>query len=185
MKLILIRHGEPNYACVHCGVNGNEPAELTDSGKRMAGNAAGMLSDKKISAILTSPLMRAVKTADILKEKLGIEMIIEDDLREWESGLSPHGSDKEAYNRLFSEFIQHKGVWSDDCEFIWEDINELGRRFFGVLRKYNDEKTYVVVGHKMIFGQMTDTRHLDFCEYIEIDGLPAHWNGFVEDFSKN
>ncbi len=177
MKLILIRHGEPDYSNLKI-------ERLTQKGVQTVKKTADELKNRHIDIILTSPVPRAVLTAKIISEKLNVPMIIEDDLHEWKCEFGPHDNDVESFKAMFAEFIKHEGKPCEECHYYWEDIDILGSRIFRVLRKYNDEKTYLVMGHKMLFGQLIDSRNMGYCDYYEMDSLPKHWNGFVKAFSR-
>ncbi|MCR5214551.1 MAG: histidine phosphatase family protein [Eubacterium sp.] len=62
MRLILIRHGEPDYV-KDC---------LTEVGKRQAANTAIRLKRENIKKIYASPMGRAVETASYTAEALGL-----------------------------------------------------------------------------------------------------------------
>jgi len=72
-KIVVMRHGE--YVCSSCGEH------LNSCGKRQVADAAERLKELvagKNAIILTSPASRAVKTAKLLGEKLGIAEIKKD-----------------------------------------------------------------------------------------------------------
>ena len=72
MRLIFIRHGEPNY----------EKDCLTAIGKEQAELAAQRLAEEKIEEIWTSPLGRAVETAEATYRALGLPVKTLDFMRE-------------------------------------------------------------------------------------------------------
>ena len=63
MRLVIVRHGEPNY----------EKDCLTEKGHVQAKLAAERLSDEGIEEIFSSPMGRAKETASYTSEKLGIK----------------------------------------------------------------------------------------------------------------
>ncbi|MCR5475092.1 MAG: histidine phosphatase family protein [Lachnospiraceae bacterium] len=77
MKLVLIRHADPDY----------EHDCLTEKGEKEAGYLSEYLKDKKIDEIYVSPLGRAKRTAIPTVEKLGIKMQEEEWLREFEAPI--------------------------------------------------------------------------------------------------
>ena len=63
--LLLIRHGETDWN--RSGrVMGDQPIPLTETGQRQAQACAEALSRTPIAGLFTSPVLRAVQTADIL-----------------------------------------------------------------------------------------------------------------------
>lgn len=64
-RLLLIRHGETDWN--RSGrVMGDQPIPLNPTGEQQARACADMLSQTPIAGIFTSPVLRAVQTADIL-----------------------------------------------------------------------------------------------------------------------
>lgn len=72
MRIIFVRHGEPDYT-QDC---------LTDEGKRQAAAAAERLVGENISEIYTSPLGRASETASYTARRLGLSVVTLDYMRE-------------------------------------------------------------------------------------------------------
>ena len=72
MKLIMVRHGEPDYK--------NDC--LTETGKLQAAAAANRLACENISAIYSSPRGRAKETASYTASKLGLPVTILDFMAE-------------------------------------------------------------------------------------------------------
>ncbi len=63
--LLLIRHGETDWN--RSGqVMGNQPIPLNQTGEQQARACAGMLAHTPIAGIFTSPVLRAVQTAEII-----------------------------------------------------------------------------------------------------------------------
>lgn len=86
MKVIFIRHGEPNYLpCDERGFigQGRDLAPLTDEGIQQAENVAknSILSGSEI--IVSSPYTRALQTAAIISRNTGLEIKVKVDLHEW------------------------------------------------------------------------------------------------------
>ena len=72
MRIIFVRHGEPNY----------EKDCLTDTGKVQASLAAERLREEGISEIWSSPLGRAMETAEAASRVLGLPIRTLDFMRE-------------------------------------------------------------------------------------------------------
>lgn len=109
MKLLIIRHGDPNYA-----IDG-----LTDKGKIEAELLAERLEDENIKAIYCSTYGRAMRTAEYTLDRLGIEAEYCDWLREfnYERIRVPYlDKDKIAWD-LLPEFVDkypelyHPTLW--------------------------------------------------------------------------
>jgi probable phosphoglycerate mutase len=83
---VLLRHGDTQVSPEHrfCGLR---DLPLSASGTRQAKAAAGRLaSGAPIDAVVSSPLLRAVGTAEIAAGELGLTAAIDDDLRETDFG---------------------------------------------------------------------------------------------------
>lgn len=85
MKLFVARHGQTVWNAEErvCGIT---DVELTDLGYAQARELAETLSGKRIDFLLSSPLTRAVRTSAILADVLGIEVVLEDRLKEQHYG---------------------------------------------------------------------------------------------------
>lgn len=83
MRIIFVRHGEPDYLR-DC---------LTEEGRRQAAAAAERLAGEGISKIYASPCGRAVETASYTAKRLGLDVTTLDYMREisWGGFRIPHG----------------------------------------------------------------------------------------------
>ena len=82
MKLLLIRHGETDWN-KEKRIQGREDIPLNETGILQAINCGKALEGTEFAAIISSPLGRARKTAEIIKEAVGIkELVIDEDLIE-------------------------------------------------------------------------------------------------------
>ncbi len=109
IKLFLIRHGQTIWN-VEGRYQGSKDTELTSAGIRQAKLAAKYLSKVNFSKIYSSPLKRALATANIISKKIGPGVIIRDDLAEvdfgkWE-GLKFYQISKKYHDDYFN--------WLDD-----------------------------------------------------------------------
>lgn len=82
MRIIFVRHGEPDYAH-DC---------LTDEGRRQAAAAADRLAGENIAAIYSSPCGRARETAAYTANRLGLPVTLLDYMHEiaWGGPGIPH-----------------------------------------------------------------------------------------------
>lgn len=84
-QLILVRHGETvhNVAGIAQGWN---DSELSARGREQARAAAARLRTMQPDALYSSPLGRALSTANVIGEALGLEVQVIDELREMSYG---------------------------------------------------------------------------------------------------
>ncbi len=81
MELLIIRHGLPVRIE---GADGPADPPLADRGLAQARALAEWLQEDRIDAVYCSPMRRAHQTAMPLGEVLGQELLIEDDVAEWD-----------------------------------------------------------------------------------------------------
>lgn len=177
MKIYSTRHGETEWNANEkiCGIT---DIELTEKGVSQAATLAEkavLCGD--IDLIICSPLKRAVKTAGIIADKLGCEIITEERLTEWNYG-SYEG--KTRYTKGFSEAKALFGVKMPDGG---ESVLQLAHRVYSVLddviRNYSD-KNVLLVSHggvcriiETYFNDMTTVEYSNFfmgnCELRQYD----------------
>ena len=82
---LLLRHGQTPMS-VQKRYAGRTDAPLTDTGVRQAVAAAKRLAPAGIAAIVTSPLQRAVRTAEEVAAATGVPVLTDDGFRETDFG---------------------------------------------------------------------------------------------------
>ena len=85
MNLIMVRHGEipSNIKKVYAG---KSPEPLTERGVRQAKEVSENLKKYEVDALYSSPMQRALQTAQIIGEGIGMDLRINDAFREIEMG---------------------------------------------------------------------------------------------------
>jgi len=87
MKLLIIRHGQSEADLLNV-YEGRADFELTELGHEQAKQMSKFVNNNyKISKIYSSPLKRAVQTANYLSEETGAEIILDNKLMEFDNGL--------------------------------------------------------------------------------------------------
>jgi len=150
-EIILARHGETAWN-VEEVFRGRLDIELNETGIKQAELLAEYLGKRKIDAIYSSPLKRAVKTAEIIAgyHKLDVEItpgLIDFDCGEWH-GLSRQEV-KDKYKKLYALWVSHP----DKVKLpAGESLNEVRKRAMSVVdnvvAKY--EGTVVLVAHRVV-----------------------------------
>lgn len=121
-QLILVRHGETlhNVAGI---AQGSQDSELSERGRNQVRRLAQRIRSYAPDAIFSSPLGRALTTAEWIAEATALPITVLDDLREmnygaWEgkSFLEVRSSDPESYRRWMGEsaFPSPEGESHDD-----------------------------------------------------------------------
>ncbi len=150
-EIILARHGETGWNVEEI-FRGRIDVELNETGLKQAKLLAEYLSHIKISAIYSSPLKRALKTAESIAShhKLDVEIapgLIDFNYGEWQ-GL-PHQEVKDRYKELYAE-------WMGNPHLIrmpnGESLNDVRERAMGVVSNVITEYKGIVVlvSHRVV-----------------------------------
>jgi len=150
-EIILARHGETEWN-VEEVFRGRIDVELNETGMKQAELLAEYLSGIKINAIYSSPLKRALKTAEMIAgyHKLDVEVapgLIDFDYGKWQ-GL-PHHEVKDKYKELYTEWINSP----DKVKMpAGESLNDVSERAISVVDKViaKYEGTVVLVSHRVV-----------------------------------
>ncbi len=160
VKLILVRHAETQDNLDGI-LLGHQDSPLTDLGKEQALVMAKELKREKIDVVYSSPLGRALETAQIIAQNLGnLKVNVEPLLIERNFGIltSKHKSEihlhtKELFKTSnFTYFLKAKGA---------EDFPTLLKRAGEIISKMNNDyrdKTVLLVTHAQI-GKMVETAY--------------------------
>ena len=118
MKLLLIRHGDPDY----------EIDSLTEKGHREAQLLAEKMQHVPVKAFYVSPLGRARATIDYTLKKTGREATILDWMEEFPATLNPqesiglknaYGTHKNTVNRVVWDMLPE--YWMNHPELCTKD----------------------------------------------------------------
>ncbi len=101
MRVFLVRHGRQSDT--RCNVD----VDLADEGKQQAALAGQRMSRWGIRRLVSSDLIRARQTAEIISEHLGVPHYVVPDLRELDFGQMEGLTDAEIAHR-FSDFKQRQ-----------------------------------------------------------------------------
>lgn len=110
MRIFLIRHGRQNSPL--CNVN----VPLSEEGCRQAALLGERLKKEKIEALWSSDLIRAMETADIINNSLGVPRVIRTDLREISFGDMEGLSDEVIADR-FEDFLRERAKMEQDMAY--------------------------------------------------------------------
>jgi broad specificity phosphatase PhoE len=171
-KLILIRHGEPDYSLVkerNFKGHGMDLAQLTPEGIEQAINVA---KDKRLqgaSLIVSSPYTRALQTAAIISKERSLDISIEVDIHEWVPDLAFNNMSDEEVKIAIDECIRCEGEYTNGETKKWERLSVVASRAFKCLEKYLSYEKIIVVTHGMVMGQFYYDTDVPHCGIIEID----------------
>ena len=150
-EIILARHGETEWNVAEV-FRGQIDIDLNETGVKQAELLSGYLSTSAIAAVYSSPLKRALKTAEIIAQPHKLKVNVDPDLIDFNfgkwQGLS-HQEVKEKYRDLYATWITHpEQVRIPDGEAL-EDVS---KRVIRVRNKVieNHRGTVVIVGHRVV-----------------------------------
>lgn len=105
MNFYFVRHGESEANIHHVISNRESHFHLTPRGQEQATALAEKLSDTPIHAMFSSPVLRALQTADILSAAFAIPYQVTEALREYDCGILEEKGDEESwrYHRKYFE----------------------------------------------------------------------------------
>ena len=104
MEVILVRHGATDWN-IQGRCQGSTDRELSEAGVRQAEAVAANLSRKKITAVYSSGLIRARRTAHLISRPHGLPVQIEHDVRELDHGAL-EGLTFDEIKEQYPEFLQ-------------------------------------------------------------------------------
>lgn len=150
MRIYLIRHGEieSNVQKIYAGTS---EESLNQNGERQVRLLSSRLEGKGITRIYTSPLTRAVETAEILSQKLEVPVIIEKELREILLGPL----DGLSHTQLITQYPEVWKIWNETPTELrlegMEPLEAVQQRILSVFKKWclshNDGTTVAAVTH--------------------------------------
>jgi len=150
-EIILARHGETEWNVTEV-FRGRIDVELNQTGVKQAELLAEHLSDVKIEAVYSSPLKRALKTAEIIASyhKLDVEVapgLIDLDFGEWQ-GLS-HQEVKDKYKELYAQWAKNPHQVKMPAGESLAEVRERAVRVVdSVIARY--EGTVILVSHRVV-----------------------------------
>lgn len=98
MRFFFIRHGETNWN-KEKRLQGKSDIPLNDTGRAQAKAAANDFSQQNIDYIISSPLLRAKETAQILNQHLSATIVYDDRLIERDHGIIEGMSEEDIKTR--------------------------------------------------------------------------------------
>ena len=150
-EIILVRHGETKWNVEEI-FRGRTDIELNETGIKQAELLAEYLSRMKIDAVYSSPLKRALKTAEMIASyhKSDIEIapgLIDFNYGKWQ-GLA-HQEVKDKYKKLYAEWLNNPDMVKMPAG---ESLNDVRKRatatVASILTKHKG--TVVLVSHRVV-----------------------------------
>lgn len=150
-QIILVRHGETEWNVKEV-FRGRADIGLNGTGIKQAELLAEYLSNIKIGAIYSSPLQRALTTAEKIAGYQGLEVVVEPglidlDFGEWQ-GL-PHKEVKSRYKGLYAQWVSHPELVKLPAG---ESLDDVRKRAMNVVDSITarHECSVVLVSHRVV-----------------------------------
>ena len=150
--LFLARHGETEWNRVG-RKQGHLDSPLTPLGLTQAAQLGESLASVGIGVVLTSPLGRARTTAEIAAQRMGVEVVIVDELAEMHHGT---------YGGMAAAELGEQAAWQrrEEDRYRWrfpggesyEDLDRRARDAVDVILRHHADRV-LVVSHEMV-GRM-------------------------------
>ena len=174
MKFYIIRHGQTNWN-KKGKIQGKTDIELNEEGIEQAKEARKILEKYPIDVIVSSPLKRAKKTAEIINEAKKVPIIFDKAIEERGFGEFEGKVGKEIQDEIWNSEIldnynlnkQYKGVESiqDLCNRVWGLFDELKQEY--------EDKNILIVTHggvtRAINGYFNGTNKEGIIELEELN----------------
>ena len=168
MKIIFIRHGEPDYSLLEEGGYtdfGLDLAPLSAAGRQMTTEAAANPLLEQAEILISSSVTRALETASYLIRDRQLPLFVEPLLHEWQ--VYESGTDK--FEQARELFFENNGCLPARSPVQYEMAEQMKDRFFRALSKYRDYDTVALVAHRMLIRQFVPDETIDFCQFIECE----------------
>jgi probable phosphoglycerate mutase len=169
--LFLLRHGENRANLTKEFSYKKVDYPLNKKGVLQAQQTAEFLNQKQIDVIITSPLKRAVQTASIVGESLGLTPVVMENFREINVGALEEMPPSEENWGVFKKTVMAWANGDKDTAFPGgENFHQLWHRFQTGLKDIihqHPEKRILVVGHGGIFTLTMG----DLCPGVDVHQL--------------
>ena len=168
MKIIFIRHGEPDYSLLEeAGYTGFglDLAPLSATGRRMATEAAANPLLEQAEILISSSVTRALETASYLIRDRQLPLFVEPLLHEWQV----YESGTEKFEQARKLFFENNGSLPAGSPVRYETAEQMKVRFLRTINKYREYETVALVAHRMLIRQFVVDQQIDFCQFVECE----------------
>ncbi len=149
MKLFLVRHCQTDWNLNH-RIQGSSDINLNEEGLRQSSALASWFRQFKIDAVYSSPMRRAVETAERIAKNFNLEVKTLNGLRELNHGVLEGESSLEVWNRhgeLLRRWIENPmNIKLPGGESIADLKERVSNAIDEILEKHRNDNV-VVVGH--------------------------------------
>jgi broad specificity phosphatase PhoE len=161
IKLVFVRHGQSEKNILRIKSSAKDKHPLTEKGKAQAKDAAFKLSkDDSFDFIISSPVLRARQTAEIISEQLHVPVVFDDLISEYDYGKWNDLTEEEMLER-HEDYLEYKKYEKGTQEHFdfklggTESRGDVVKRVSKFLEKIKEEypgKNLIIVSHGGING---------------------------------
>ena len=172
MKIVFVRHSEPNYEpCYERGFigHGRDLAPLTTQGIEQAIVVSKNQLLDNCELIISSPYTRALQTAAIISKEKQLNISVEIDLHEFLPDKTFQYKGQDESDELHKDFLINCGAYPLGETKKWETIAEIKKRANAVMQKYFEYDRVIVVAHGGIIRRFTGNAVADYCTPYEVE----------------
>jgi len=153
-EILFVRHGETSWNR-QLKIQSRSDIPLNKKGIKQSREAAKKLKDVKISGVYTSPLKRAVKTAEIVSANYGLRPFEDDRLLEINHGL--WAGQKESalckkYPERFRKWMKEPWKYLPPGGESWGSFKNRVGNFLNEIKKKHRGEKILVVAHKGVLA---------------------------------
>jgi broad specificity phosphatase PhoE len=116
------------------------------------------------TAVVASPMTRALQTAAIVAVRLGLPLSVQFDLREWLPDDTFSWRSAEDVRAAVADRDAHGGEWPDGEQRTWEPLSQLRERCAAALQTalagLPGHEVVIVVCHQMVIWSLTGDRQV-------------------------
>lgn len=178
MRLYYVRHGQTDWNVARKMQGGASEKDLNETGIKQAKEAQELLKNKEYDILISSPMNRAIKTAEIINEGRNVKIVTDERIRERKLGeLEGHPVTPEREKEIwdYNQNVDIKGG---------ENLHQFEKRildFINEIKEKYADKAVLVVAHggvakvlkAYLYGMPKDNNlssiSMENCEIIETD----------------
>lgn len=168
LRLYVVRHGQ-TWANREHRYLGALDAELTEDGRQQAEALRNVLP-AQVDALVTSPLLRARHSAEILNQSLNLSLSVNEHFRERNVGVFEGLTQAEAQSR-------YPQLWARNITRQWQDAPDGGETIAEVVERVrlglnalveeHDGRTVVMVAHGFVAKTVRALVRQDFSDFFD------------------
>lgn len=138
--IYLVRHGQTEWNVEH-KLQGHQDSPLTELGIKQAQWLGESLQNEQIDVIYSSSSLRALRTAELIRDKREIEIIESNDLREINLGIWEGKTQ-----------VQVKGLYPEQFHYFWNDPEKFNvqnsETFMNVSKRAINKLLQIISNHQ-------------------------------------